>query len=81
MLRRVAVRRAVAAADVPARHAHPEMNPVAADLQAVFAAVGARCHFFDLGKMLAAFHFVSLLDSNNSIFKAGICQNAFRIMR
>src|SRR5262249_7392408 len=36
--RRVLVRRRVAAADLPARHAHAEMHPAAADLQALLAA-------------------------------------------
>ena len=35
------VRRIVATADVPARHAHPKVDPFAADPQAIFAAVSA----------------------------------------
>src|SRR3954470_21355004 len=45
--RRVPVRRRVAAADLSARHAHAQMNPAAADLEALLAArvrIGQRCH-------------------------------------
>src|SRR5436309_6231787 len=36
---RVLVRRRVAAADLPARHAHAQMHPAASDLQALLTAV------------------------------------------
>src|SRR6266480_2427564 len=39
--RRVLVRGRVAAADLPALHAHPEVHPAAADLQALLAAFDA----------------------------------------
>src|SRR6266516_830707 len=35
----VLVRRRIAAADLPARHAHPQMHPAASDLQALLTAV------------------------------------------
>jgi hypothetical protein len=45
---RVLVLRRVAAADVAAGHAEPQVDPGVADLQAVFAAIRARGDFFDL---------------------------------
>jgi hypothetical protein len=39
---RVSVRRVVAASDVTARHAHPKVDPLAADAHAVFASRAAR---------------------------------------
>jgi hypothetical protein len=76
VLGRMFVGRAVAAADVPAGHAHTQVDPVSADLQAIFAAIGTRRHFVNFGKMLAAFHNFSLPGSNNSIFGRPIYQNA-----
>src|SRR5205823_9820115 len=45
--------RAVAAADVPADHAHPQVYPAAAAAQAVLAAVGTRCDVVHLVEVLA----------------------------
>ncbi len=42
MLRRVAVRRIVAAADVAAHQAQPQVHPAAADREALLATVGGR---------------------------------------
>jgi hypothetical protein len=39
VLRRMAARRAIAAADVPAGQAQPQMHPLAAEFQAFFAAL------------------------------------------
>src|SRR5258706_1802028 len=50
------VRRAVAAADVTAAHAEPEVHPRTAHSQAVLAAVAAGCDLVDLVEMLANFH-------------------------
>jgi hypothetical protein len=56
MFCRVFIRGIVAAADVPARFAKPEMNPAASGFQTIFAAVGARRHRFDFAQMLAFIH-------------------------
>ena len=56
VLARVPVRRIVAAADVTADHAEPEVDPLRANAQAVFAAVGAWGDFADLIEMRAASH-------------------------
>ena len=56
MLRRVPIRRIVAAANVPADHAEPKMYPLRADPEAVFAAVGARGDLAYLIEMRAAPH-------------------------
>jgi hypothetical protein len=53
---RVLVWGAVAAADVTAGHAEPEVDPRAAHPQAVFASVGARFDFVNLIEMAADFN-------------------------
>jgi hypothetical protein len=54
---RVRVRRIVAAADVPADQAQPQMNPGAVDREAFLAAVrGSRGHVPDLVEMPARRH-------------------------
>jgi len=50
----VPVRGIVAAADVAARHAHPQVHPLAADAQAVFASFAARRDVGDLVEVGAA---------------------------
>ena len=45
---RVAIRRVVAAADLPAVETHPEVNPAGADLQALLAAQKGRRQRRDL---------------------------------
>ena len=56
MLCRVFIRRVVAAADMAAVFAEPEMHPTRADLQAIFAAVGARFDGYDVVQMFAGLH-------------------------
>src|SRR5690349_4125847 len=51
VLRRVLVRRRVAAADVPARHAAPQVQPGGADREALLAALGPRRRIEDLLEM------------------------------
>ena len=46
---------AVAAADVPARETQPEMRPLVADFQALFAPFRAWLHFSDFFDVLAGF--------------------------
>jgi hypothetical protein len=53
---RVLVGGAVAAADVTAGHAEPEVNPRAAHPQAVLASVGARFDLVNLVEMAANFN-------------------------
>jgi len=57
MLGRVFVFRAVAAADVPAREAQSQVNPIVATLQTLFAAIGMGCNRLDLIKMSTVIHF------------------------
>jgi hypothetical protein len=57
VFRRVPVLRRVAAADVTARPAEAQVDPLVADLQAVLAAVGARLDVADLGEVRAGVHF------------------------
>ena len=68
----VAVRRVVAAADVAARHTQPQMYPTAADLQAIFTPVGARCYLDDLTDVFAIFHSVI-----NGVAKSYACRRDF----
>src|SRR2546430_9505482 len=49
----VFVLRIVAAADVPTREAQTQMHPLIAGLQTIFASVGARGYFADLGNVRA----------------------------
>ena len=51
MLRRVLILGRVAAADMPADHALPQVNPAIARFQAFFAARAARRHFANLIEM------------------------------
>jgi mono/diheme cytochrome c family protein len=44
----VVVRRRVATADVAASHAKTQVDPIAANAEAVFTTVCAGCHRFDL---------------------------------
>jgi hypothetical protein len=53
MLRRVFVRRRIAAADVAAGQAQSQMHSVASDAQTVFATFGAGRHVLNLIQMLA----------------------------
>ena len=53
---RVLVRGTVAAADVAAAFAKPQMHPAAPDLQTVFASVGAGSHVGDLIYVFAVLH-------------------------
>ena len=55
MLRRMLVRRRVAAPHMPALHAHPQMHPRTADLQTLLTPVGRRLHLPDLVQM-GTFH-------------------------
>ncbi len=54
MLERVRVLRILAASDVAARQAKPELVPGRADRHAIDAAVAARPYFTDVVEMLAA---------------------------
>ena len=56
MLGRVLVLRAIAAADVPARAAEPQVHPAVTHLQALFTALGVRSDLLDLIEMLAGLH-------------------------
>jgi hypothetical protein len=56
MLRCVLVLGGVAAADVPALHAQAKVHPGIAHLQALFAALGVRCHFVNVALMCAIAH-------------------------
>ena len=51
--RGVFVLRRVATADVTAAHTQPQMHPRVANLQAIFASVGARGYFSNLIEMCA----------------------------
>src|SRR5260370_12907207 len=55
MLRRMLVRRRVAAPHMPALHTHPQMHPGAADLQTILTALRRRLHLADLVQM-GTFH-------------------------
>jgi hypothetical protein len=57
MLGRVFVFRRIAAADVSADFAEPQMNPRIARFQAIFTAVRARRNQFDFAQMFAVIHF------------------------
>jgi hypothetical protein len=58
MLGGVAVLRVVAAADVPARHAEAQVNPLVAHRQALFAAARPRFDVtVDLGQVVAGRRF------------------------
>lgn len=60
----VFVRRRVTAADVAAGHAETQVQPRVTGAQAVFAAVGARCYFFNLIEVRAFVgHMVLLIGS------------------
>jgi hypothetical protein len=63
VIRGVLFRRVVAAADVPAEHAEPEVDPPGPDRQALFAALSAG---FDVGAgkagVQAGFHDVPFVD-------------------
>src|SRR5678815_5017507 len=56
MQRRMLVPRLVAAADVAAAEAQPQVHPVVAGLQAFLAPVAARRDVADLGEMRAGIH-------------------------
>jgi hypothetical protein len=56
MFGRVLVLRRVAAADVPARFAQAQVNPIVSDLQTIFAAIRARRDIANLVQMCAGFH-------------------------
>jgi MarR family len=57
----------VTAADVAAGHAHPQVDPPAADAQAVFAAVAARC---DLGASLSRLsHLIKRLEARGYVHR------------
>jgi hypothetical protein len=56
VLGRVTVWRIVAATDMTAVFAKPQVYPSAADLKTIFAAVGARSNLFDRGDVFAVFH-------------------------
>jgi transposase len=56
MFRRVFVRRRIAAADVTANFAKPQMNPTVAGFQTIFTAVRARRNIFYFFQMLALSH-------------------------
>jgi len=58
MLSRVLILGRVAAADMAAGQAEPELNPTLADLQAILAAPSARRHLSDLIEMRATFRHV-----------------------
>src|SRR5215211_74455 len=59
MFCRVAVLRIVTTADVTADLTKTEMDPLTADLQTIFTAVGARSDLADLRQMFTGFHIVS----------------------
>lgn len=67
MLRRVLVRGTIAAADVAAILAKPQMNPFSADLQTILAAVRTRLHRHDPRYMFAVIH--NVLPSRFAIIK------------
>lgn len=56
VLRGVLVFRRVAATDMPALQAQPQVHPGVTHLQALFAAFGVRRHWLDLIQMLAGLH-------------------------
>src|SRR3954454_12428338 len=61
----VPIWRVVATADVTARHAHPQVDPLAADAQAVLAALAARRDIGDLIEVTTRVgHFAPSLDRN-----------------
>ena len=68
VFRGVLVLRRIAAADVAAGHAEPQVDPRVANLQAVFTAVSARRDFANLIKMSAG-HFAENL-RNHLILRA-----------
>ena len=57
MFRRVFVLGIVTAADVTARFAKAQMNPIVADFQTIFTAVRTRRDRFDFAQMFALIHF------------------------
>jgi hypothetical protein len=65
VFRRVLVPRAVAAADVTAREAQPQVNPSVARLQTFLTALRARRHFANLIQVLAS-HSSSLVEKNKT---------------
>ena len=59
------VRRRIAASDMPANQAHPQLDPAVSCFQALFAALRVRCYVSNLVEMSASFrHFLLLLDEN-----------------
>ncbi len=59
------VRRRIAASDMPANQAHPQLDPAVSCFQALFAALRVRCYVSNLVKMSASFrHFLLLSDEN-----------------
>jgi hypothetical protein len=62
MFRGVLVRRIVAASDVTANFAKPQMNPPASGFQTIFAPVGARSYLFYFIQMLALRCHIIFLD-------------------
>ena len=68
VFRGVLVFRRVAAADMAAGHAEPQVNPSVADFQTVFTAVGARRDFANLIEMSAVHSFSNYLSTDFADF-------------
>lgn len=71
---RMPVWRIVAAADVPADLTQPEMDPAAADLQAIFAAFRTGRYLLDLEQVPASFH-------NNKTVRFLLCNDITILLR